>query len=93
MNVVDANFLRLLADEDKLLAIGIGQRAKQDGVNDAKDCRIGPDAEREREDGESRETRILAHHAKSVRGVLFQDFPVFARRSAEDSDDRFSPQF
>ena len=57
-------------DFDETAGILVGQRLEQDGVEHAEDRGIRTDAQRERQDGDDRESRIAAEHARAVSRVL-----------------------
>ena len=61
-------------------ALGAGQRrtAQQNGVDQAEDGRIGPNAEREGEDGDNGEADAFAHAAQGNPEIGEQAFHVFA---------------
>jgi hypothetical protein len=61
-------------------------------MHNTEDCRIGPDAKSEREDGDRGEARIFPHHAERVREVAHQDVPMFSRRGGENPQDCFFPE-
>ena len=92
-DVFDTFALRLLPDKDQPIALGIGEWAQEHGMDHAEDRRIRANAEAQCEDGDHRESGVLAHHAQPVDQVLLQNFPVLARRCPEYSGDRLAPQF
>src|SRR6266849_3295546 len=51
--------LVLLPQDHQAVGIAIWERTKQHCIDDAEDCRVGSDAESEREDGNGREPRLL----------------------------------
>ena len=69
-NIVESLLLRLLADKNKLLAVGIGERAKENGMHDAEDCGVCSNSERENYGGHHSEAGVLAHHSDCVAKVL-----------------------
>jgi hypothetical protein len=56
--------------DDEPFGIAVGQRAKQNGVHDAKDGGVGADAKGERENGGKTEAGVLSEHAAGVTEVL-----------------------
>ncbi len=56
LNVIDPEFILLLAQEDQLVAVGIRKWAQQHRLNDAENGGIGADAEGQRENGDGGET-------------------------------------
>jgi hypothetical protein len=48
----------------------IGQRSQESGIHKAEDCRVGANAQRQRNDGNSRKARVLPHGTKSQAQVL-----------------------
>src|SRR5580692_3772283 len=91
-HVRDAQLRFLLADENQLLPLRIGQRAKKHGVHHAEDRGIGSDSQSERQNSHRSESRIFPHHAKGVTAVTRQDLPVLPRGGGKDSGDRFLPE-
>ncbi len=69
-----ARFKKLhpLAQEEESLGLGIRQRAQQNSVDDAENGDVGPNPEREGEDGDGAERRRLEQHADGVAQILHQ---------------------
>ena len=59
-------------DEMEILRRGHGQRAKQHGVHQAEDRRVGPDAQRERCDGGAGKPRRASRRTHGVSHILNQ---------------------
>src|SRR3954447_9212448 len=55
---------------DELFRMNIGQRTQQDGVHHAEYGSIGANAQRQRDDGDRSESRILAQLAYGVTDIL-----------------------
>ncbi len=53
-----------LAKHQQALAVLVGERLEEDGVDDAEDGGVGADAEAEHDDGGDGEAEIFAHHAQ-----------------------------
>jgi len=74
----DSLALRVPVQNDEGLGIRDGERAQQDGVHEAVDRRVGPDAEPERQDDQHREQPVGGHRPQRVAHVLaelLQDRP------------------
>ena len=61
---------RVLPDHDELFGIFIGQRPKQNGINDAEDGAVRADAERQRQYRNRGESRIFRQHPEAVTHIL-----------------------
>ena len=60
-------------EHPELMALGlweVGQRAQQDGVDDAEDGRVGADAQRERHQGDGREQLVPGEQVEAEADVL-----------------------
>ena len=64
----------------KMLGCGVGQRFEQGLIENAEDRRGTADAERENEDGDGGEARLLCYLAKSETDVV----PAHVRLTRED---------
>jgi hypothetical protein len=53
-----------------VVGIRVGQRLEQDRMDDAEDRRVGPNTEREREQGYAGKSRALDQPAEGVLDVL-----------------------
>src|ERR1051325_6311745 len=65
---------RLLMYDDQLMTFAIGQRAKEDAINDAEDGRVGPDAEGQSDDRRQRKATIPEQHSEPVANILSERF-------------------
>src|SRR5918994_6636738 len=63
-------WIELDGDSDKPIRTGIGQRTKQDSMDDAEDGGVGADAERECADDDGGEPRCAQERAYRESGVL-----------------------
>ena len=61
---------QVLPDHHQPFGIRIGQRPEQQRVDDAEDCGVGADAQRQRDEGDHRERPCLQHHANGVPNIL-----------------------
>src|SRR5205085_6061799 len=77
----------LSREQHELLRLPDRQRAPEEFVYEAEDGRVRPDAERRHDDGDSRETGALQHHAESVAYVL-PECPHRSTSSAAMNDKR-----
>ncbi len=57
-------------EPDEAIGVCEGERAEDDGVDDAEDGRVGADAEGESEDGDESEAGIFAEGAEGVAEIL-----------------------
>ena len=57
-------------DPNEALGLVEGQRAQQDGMDDAEDDDVGPDAEGKDQDGDGGEAAIAAQGAQRVAEIL-----------------------
>ena len=66
------------------IGILVSQRAKQHGVDDTENCRVGAYAESEGEDGDTGEAGIFREHARAETDVLEQRFEEREAHAARD---------
>jgi len=74
-------FDSLLEDGEKPIGVDIWERFEKDSVDDAENCRVGADAERECEDSDRGEAGIFAQHTEREAEVLKSGFNE--RKAAE----------
>ncbi len=63
-----------LPSDDQLLGIWVLQRPQNYGVDDAEDCRVGANAQAEREHSNQGEGRALAEQAAAIQQILPEFF-------------------
>src|SRR5579864_3917440 len=68
------SLVRLPLKDDQTLRIRDWQGAKSDSIDQAEDCRIGANAQRQRGDRDNRKSRRFAQHAPAIAEVLKQRF-------------------
>ena len=61
---------RLPPQQNELLRMSHRQRLEENGVDEAENRRVGPNAERQRQHGHDRESGILGQHPQAVSKVL-----------------------
>jgi hypothetical protein len=82
-----AIILCALLEYNDALGVALRERPKQDAAKKTEDGGVGPDAEREREDDDRGETRIVPEGTKSLaeavhgRGISILDFERGGRRA------------
>src|SRR5215510_15299880 len=74
--------------DDQPLRLFIRQRAQQRGVDDAEDCRVRADAERESDDRNPREAGFLQQQSRAIAQVLQQGLHNSSTRRCQMSDVR-----
>ncbi len=72
----------IVEDADELLLMGEGERAEQDGVNNAEDGDVGADAERESENRDDHEAWIFGQCAPGVANVSKEGAHLSVSRDA-----------
>jgi hypothetical protein len=65
------------------VGVPVRQRAQQNRINDAENRGVRANAERQRQDRDRAETRLLPQHAESISNILFHIARVVCRRKAK----------